>query len=39
MSNYFEMLQIILKANILEYADLIWVIKSYVHNLLLGKLF
>lgn len=33
------MLQIILKAIILEYADLIQVIKSYVYNLLLGKLF
>lgn len=39
MSNYFEMLQIILKANILEYADLIRVIKSCAHNVLLGKLF
>lgn len=27
MSNCFEMLQIILKANILDYVDLIWVIK------------
>ena len=39
INNYFEMLWVSLRSNILERVDLLWNIKPYIYNVLLGKLF